>query len=99
MHTSTRRSDFGTLFSTAVALTSPVQAAVTTRRLYGDVPALTVRPGRGRWLRGAGAVLARWHERARQRRALAGLSDHLLKDVGLRRDEVALEVSKRFWQP
>jgi uncharacterized protein YjiS (DUF1127 family) len=43
-------------------------------------------------------VLA-WFERARQRRQLGRLSDHMLQDIGVSRADVESEVSKRFWQP
>jgi uncharacterized protein YjiS (DUF1127 family) len=46
----------------------------------------------------AGALLLTWRERARQRRHLAELSDHLLKDMGLSRFEADHEASKRFWR-
>jgi uncharacterized protein YjiS (DUF1127 family) len=36
-------------------------------------------------------------ERARQRRALSLLDDHLLRDIGLTRDDVADEIAKPFW--
>jgi uncharacterized protein YjiS (DUF1127 family) len=39
-----------------------------------------------------------WHERARQRRALECLSDHMLRDIGLTRADVLAEATKRFWQ-
>ena len=39
-----------------------------------------------------------WLERARQRRQLQQLSDHMLKDIGLTRAGVEVEVSKPFWQ-
>ena len=39
-----------------------------------------------------------WLERMRQRRALASLSDHVLKDLGLSRTDVELESAKRFWE-
>ncbi|MCP5368677.1 MAG: DUF1127 domain-containing protein [Hyphomicrobiales bacterium] len=38
-----------------------------------------------------------WHERARQRRHLAGLPDHMLHDLGLSRADVARETRKPFW--
>ena len=38
-------------------------------------------------------------ERDRQRRALAELDEHLLRDLGLNRSAVAREVHKHFWQP
>ena len=40
-----------------------------------------------------------WHERSRQRRDLARLSDHMLCDIGLSRADVWSECEKRFWQP
>jgi uncharacterized protein YjiS (DUF1127 family) len=42
-------------------------------------------------------LLLLWLERARQRRALYGSSDHLLKDIGLSRADVESEVGKRPW--
>ncbi len=38
-----------------------------------------------------------WQERASQRRALAQLDARMLKDVGLSRAEVDLELRKPFW--
>ena len=43
-------------------------------------------------------VLA-WHDRARQRRRLAELSDHMLRDIGLTRADAWAEVDKPFWRP
>ena len=40
-----------------------------------------------------------WHERSRQRRALAQLSDHMLHDIGLSRGDVWAECEKPFWRP
>jgi uncharacterized protein YjiS (DUF1127 family) len=39
-----------------------------------------------------------WHERARQRRHLQLLSDHMLRDLGLSRTDVQAEASKPFWR-
>jgi uncharacterized protein YjiS (DUF1127 family) len=39
-----------------------------------------------------------WTERYRQRRALASLSDHILKDLGLSRSDAGRESGKRFWE-
>ena len=47
------------------------------------------------------ATVRRWIARARQRRALADLAElnaHLLRDIGLTRDEALREASKWFWQ-
>ena len=40
-----------------------------------------------------------WHERSRQRRDLAQLSDHMLRDIGLSRGDVWAEREKPFWRP
>ena len=42
--------------------------------------------------------LATWAQRAADRRALRGLDDHILSDIGLSRADVDHEASKRFWQ-
>jgi uncharacterized protein YjiS (DUF1127 family) len=42
-----------------------------------------------------------WVDRSRQRRALgemAGLDDHLLRDIGVARDAALREASKPFWR-
>lgn len=38
------------------------------------------------------------HQRHRQRLALAALDDHLLRDIGLSRSQVAAEIRKPFWK-
>jgi len=43
-------------------------------------------------------TLAAWIERNRQRRALDGLPDYLLKDIGVSRVEARMEAGKPFWQ-
>jgi uncharacterized protein YjiS (DUF1127 family) len=42
--------------------------------------------------------LSRAMERARQRRALAGLDDHMLKDIGITRSEAVQECAMPFWR-
>jgi uncharacterized protein YjiS (DUF1127 family) len=42
-------------------------------------------------------LLLRWTERAHQRRALAELDSHLLRDIGLRRADIVHEADKPFW--
>lgn len=39
-----------------------------------------------------------WSERARQRRVLSGLDEHILEDIGLTRAEVRREANKPFWR-
>ncbi|WP_439815830.1 DUF1127 domain-containing protein [Zavarzinia sp. CC-PAN008] len=55
--------------------------------------AYTVRRARFDWAR----LLQTWIIVARQRRHLAGLNDHLLKDLGLSRADVEAEVRRPFW--
>lgn len=43
-------------------------------------------------------TLLLWHERARQRRHLRYLSDHMLRDIGLTPDDVRAEAGKPFWR-
>jgi uncharacterized protein YjiS (DUF1127 family) len=42
-------------------------------------------------------VLLRWHELARQRRTLAAMDDHVLKDIGLTRVDAHREARRPFW--
>jgi uncharacterized protein YjiS (DUF1127 family) len=50
------------------------------------------------WLAHAFEQVLAWHERARQRRQLQQLSEHMLKDIGLSRADAAAEISKPFWR-
>ena len=43
-------------------------------------------------------ILLTWLERYRQRRTVYGLSDHMLKDIGVSRADVERESSKQFWR-
>jgi uncharacterized protein YjiS (DUF1127 family) len=43
-------------------------------------------------------ILFTWVERARHRRQLGLLSPHMLKDIGLSRADVEIEMSKPFWR-
>ena len=42
--------------------------------------------------------LAKWQQRARSRRDLMALDDHLLKDIGLSRADAWQEADKPFWR-
>jgi uncharacterized protein YjiS (DUF1127 family) len=43
-------------------------------------------------------VLATWERRARERRMLREMSDHMLKDLGIPRPEAEREAGKPFWR-
>ena len=64
--------------------------------LEEDLPA---RPGHGSFFRRCLATLRIWRERARQRRALSKLDDHLLADIGLTRADAERECAQPFWCP
>jgi uncharacterized protein YjiS (DUF1127 family) len=44
-------------------------------------------------------IILMWLQRARERRQLDELGEHLLKDVGVSRADVEREVRKPFWRP
>ncbi|MBZ9672185.1 DUF1127 domain-containing protein [Mesorhizobium sp. B2-1-8] len=48
------------------------------------------------WVRSR--LLARWYDRHLQRRDLCEIDDHLLRDLGLTRQDVRRECAKSFWQ-
>lgn len=50
-----------------------------------------------RSLKAAWRKVVRWHQLARERRKLAGLSDETLKDLGLTRVDVEHEWVRPFW--
>ena len=39
-----------------------------------------------------------WQERASQQHRMAGLDDHVLKDIGLSRADIEGEAAKPFWR-
>lgn len=39
-----------------------------------------------------------WHDRVRERRALLGLNDRQLRDIGISRADAGAEGDKPFWQ-
>lgn len=43
-------------------------------------------------------LLAVWQRRASEREALRRLSDHHLRDIGLTRSTIMMEVAKPFWR-
>ena len=42
--------------------------------------------------------LMRWSERHQQRKQLARMSDHMLKDIGISRRDAWQEAQKPFWK-
>ena len=48
-------------------------------------------------IRRIAAAIRLWRERARSRPQLRELNDHLLRDIGLRRDDVGYDFRKPFW--
>jgi uncharacterized protein YjiS (DUF1127 family) len=54
--------------------------------------------GRGDLWRRLARLAMLWHERARQRRALAQLSDAQLRDIGISRGAARQEASQPFWR-
>ena len=71
--------------------------AAAPRWLSGGLPRGGLKPARRGLVRVAEALSA-WHDRARQRRALMTLSDHMLRDIGVSRAEALGEAAKPFWR-
>jgi uncharacterized protein YjiS (DUF1127 family) len=59
-------------------------------RADGREAEIAVRPGGGGGPAGILARLGAWLRARRTERELQGLSDHILRDIGLRREEIAL---------
>jgi uncharacterized protein YjiS (DUF1127 family) len=77
---------FNTHVVTSGTLSSSRPVARSAERVAGD-----------RLVQAYERVLS-WLERVHQRRHLAQLSDHMLKDIGLTRADVEAEMSKPFWR-
>jgi uncharacterized protein YjiS (DUF1127 family) len=43
-------------------------------------------------------VLSAWRTRVQERQMWLMVSDHILRDIGVTREEINLEVSKPFWR-
>jgi uncharacterized protein YjiS (DUF1127 family) len=89
-------SDFGTMFSTLAALTSPAQEFVTSRPSYPALPGLRLRGDLWRHARAALEAARQRRRLARDRRALQHLDDRLLRDIGLSRADVGEELHSPF---
>jgi uncharacterized protein YjiS (DUF1127 family) len=44
------------------------------------------------------AAIGEWRRRARSRRELLALDDHMLKDIGITRADAQYEAAKPFWR-
>lgn len=62
-----------------------------------DLPPLAAQPRLPRMPRVPLPPVRRWARVRRERRLLAGLSDHMLRDIGLSRAEVMREAARPFW--
>jgi uncharacterized protein YjiS (DUF1127 family) len=78
-------------------LAPATSAATAALPFVGSRPQASLRWTLGRALPLMAAASA-WHERARQRRALMQLSDHMLRDVGIAPAEALAEAGKPFWR-
>lgn len=67
---------------------------LTAPRTYSTWAPRRERPA----LAAAYLTIRTWIERVRQRRALAGLDDAMLRDIGITRVEAARECEKPFWR-
>jgi uncharacterized protein YjiS (DUF1127 family) len=50
------------------------------------------------WIHSALDRVARWVDTARSRQTLDDLDEHMLRDIGITRDEAQREARKFFWQ-
>jgi uncharacterized protein YjiS (DUF1127 family) len=69
--------------------------------MIATLPQISQRTRRpeGGALAGLLALVRRWRRARRDRRELASLSDHMLRDIGLSRADVEREALRPFWQP
>ena len=111
MRKTNNTSGLGSLFTSGAALASPVHELIAREPLFHVAPPHHLRsqhdqadPQRHRrsllhrLVAGIADALERWRQRQEQRRALAMLSDHLLRDIGLTRQDAEQELRKPFWQ-
>jgi uncharacterized protein YjiS (DUF1127 family) len=83
----------------------PPSAVIATRPMHltgllAEVADLLPRPKTSvlRALRRFTAVIREWRRRARSRRELLALDDHMLEDIGITRVDALYEVAKPFWR-
>jgi uncharacterized protein YjiS (DUF1127 family) len=83
------RRTVGSSSTTAIALVLPLTRRAPRRAGMGHIAPLTA-------IRQIVAAIRRWRGRARPRQELCELDDHLLKDIGLRREEVGYDFPTLF---
>lgn len=96
MNQTNRIAGFGTLFPTLAALTAPAHEFLTREPAYGAPSGLRIRDGLGRRLSALLESFEHRRERARTQKALAHLDDRLLRDIGLSRADVGVELGSPF---
>jgi uncharacterized protein YjiS (DUF1127 family) len=69
-----------------------------THRSFVAQPEVDLRSAVRRGLIKIGEALLAWQDRARERRALMELSDHMLRDIGISRAEAHREAARPFWR-
>jgi uncharacterized protein YjiS (DUF1127 family) len=79
----------GSSGTTAIALVLPLTRRAPRRAGMGHIAPLTA-------IRQIVAAIRRWRGRARSQQELRDLGDHLLRDIGLRREEVGYEFPMPF---
>ena len=67
-------------------------------RFYGALTEVDLRSAVRRGLARLGQRLLAWHDRARERRELMELSDDMLRDLGIPRDEARRQAARPFWR-
>ena len=71
----------------------PVHALTPARKRRTSQPVRRLQA----FLGNAFGRLLRWHELARQRRALLALNERMLRDIGITRAEAEREARRPFW--
>lgn len=71
-----------------VHATMPARGSRTAAGLRHHIQALAAK---------AAVRLLRWHDLARQRRALLTMNDYMLKDIGISRADAEREARRPFW--
>jgi uncharacterized protein YjiS (DUF1127 family) len=76
--------------------------AMNTAAAFADTmpahwPTHAAAPAAG-WTHSVSGLLARWLDASRSRRTLDDLDEHMLRDIGITRDEALREARKFFWQ-